>query len=130
MAPNQNKGRNRHFHQNKNAKNNTSGNAGISIDSPKVKELKFHMHDLAQRKVSESFGKIKESIILKIQGTFENPRETAKSLTKNAKSTFPEPNFPELDNNPDAAQREANNSNKKFKWKYEWEANLKSKREI
>ena len=70
------------------------------------------MHDLAQRKVSESFGKIKESIILKTQGTFENPREIAKSLKKNAKSTFPEPNSPELNNNPDAAQREANNSNK------------------
>ena len=49
------------------------GNGGAENNTAvtkKVKELKFYLHDSAARKASESFGKIKESIILKIHKTF------------------------------------------------------------
>ena len=50
--------------------------------------MKFYMHDSAQRKSCESFGKIKEGIILKIQSTFESPVDVVKSLRDGAKKSF------------------------------------------
>ena len=53
-----------------------------------VREMKFHMHDSAQRKTSESFGKIKETIILKIQKTFDDPMDIAESIRNNLKKVY------------------------------------------
>ena len=46
---------------------NGKNNATSSKPKSTVREYKFHMHDTDARKSSESFGKIKEEIILKIQ---------------------------------------------------------------
>ena len=53
-----------------------------------VRELKFHLHDSAKRKHSESFGKIKEAIVLKIQKSFDDPIAIAESISGNAKKLF------------------------------------------
>ena len=49
------------------------------------------MHDLNQKKTSESFSKIKESIVLKIQKTFEKQRIIAESIRSGVEQTFSEP---------------------------------------
>ena len=51
------------------------------------------MHDSDQQKTSESFGRIKEAIVLKIQTTFENPMKVAESITSMKLSRFKEPEF-------------------------------------
>ena len=44
----------------------SSGAGTESVNKPKLKrELIFHMHDASQRKTSESFARIKESIVWK-----------------------------------------------------------------
>ena len=56
----------RRFRRNfKKSKSSDSSN-GQNDGKTKIKEYKFHMHDSAQRKASESFGKIRDAIILKI----------------------------------------------------------------
>ena len=75
-------------------KNNSSGTQNSNQNNkPKtvVQEMKFYMHDSAQRKSSESFGKIKEAIILKIQSTFESPVDIVKSLRDGTKKMFNKP---------------------------------------
>ena len=49
------------------------------------------MHDQAQRKTSESYNKIVDAIIIKIQKTFNEPREIAESIKKRTKKVFIEP---------------------------------------
>ena len=66
--------------------NATDGN--VSTPRAAVREMKFHMHDSAQRKTSESFGKIKEAIILKIQKTFKDSIDIAESIRNNVKKVF------------------------------------------
>ena len=55
---------------------------------PKIRELKFYLHDSAQRKTSESFNKIKEAIITKIQKTFEDSVDVVESLEKKLKKSM------------------------------------------
>ena len=50
--------------------------------------MRFHMHDSAQGKTSESFGKVKEAIILKIQKTFDDPIAVVQSIADNTKKIF------------------------------------------
>ena len=70
-------------------KNTTNGNQ--NNNPPKNRELKFYLHDLVGRKQSESFGKIKEAIILKIQKTFNDPIDLVTSLEPKTKKVYTEP---------------------------------------
>ena len=56
-----------------------------------VREYKFHMHDSNARKTSQSYSKIKEAIILKIQKTFDSPRDVASSLATGVKKVYDRP---------------------------------------
>ena len=49
------------------------------------------MHDSAQRRQSESYGKIKEAIIVKIQKTFNDSIDLVTSLETNTKKVYAEP---------------------------------------
>ena len=53
--------------------------------------MKFYLHDSAARKTSESFGKIKESIILKIQKSFEEHIFLTESIISRTKKVFNKP---------------------------------------
>ena len=76
---NKNKNRRRFTQKKKGSSNkntqNTSQNGNKNNNPPKARELKFYLHDSAGRKQSESFGKIKEAIINKIQRMFDHPLE-------------------------------------------------------
>ena len=76
--------------KNKNSTNSESNN-GQNGNKPKIWEHRFHIHDSAQRNTSESFGKIKEAIILKITKTFDTPLEVAESLKTGTRTVPPEP---------------------------------------
>ena len=97
MSENQSKNRNRRrFTQKKKGnsnKNTTNGNQnnGKNNNPPKTRELKFYLHDSVGRKQSESFGKIKEAIIIKIQKTFDDPIDLVTSLETNTKKVYSEP---------------------------------------
>ena len=54
------------------------------------------MHDSAQRKTSESFGKIKEAIILKINKTFDTALEIVESIRTGVKKAPDEPTLDRL----------------------------------
>ena len=49
------------------------------------------MHDSAARKTSESFGRIKESMILKIQMSFEDPIYLSESIISKKNKIFTKP---------------------------------------
>ena len=53
--------------------------------------MKFHMHDASQRKTSESFGRIKESIVSEIKIKFTNSNYAAISIENGVKNFFSEP---------------------------------------
>ena len=81
----------RKFRRNfKKTKSSDSSN-GQNDGKTKIKEHKFHMHDSAQRKTSESFGKIRDAIILKINKTFDTPLEVVESIRTGAKMIPNEP---------------------------------------
>ena len=64
---NQNRRRfNRKRGQNRNNNSSVPGNNSQNGNKPKSREYKFHMHDMLQWKMLESFNNIKESIILKV----------------------------------------------------------------
>ena len=88
----ENKNNNRRkFRRNfKKAKSSDSSN-GQNDSKSKTKEYKFHMHDSAQRKTSESFGKIREAIIMTINKTFDTPVEAVESIRTGAKMIPNEP---------------------------------------
>ena len=56
-----------------------------------VRELKFNLHDSVNRKFSESFGKIKEAIITRINLELDNTIEIADSLKMGTKIVFVKP---------------------------------------
>ena len=56
-----------------------------------VREMKFHLHDSASRKSSESFRKIKEAIVNRINLEFDNPIEIGESLKTGTKFVFEKP---------------------------------------
>ena len=96
MSGKENRNRNRRrFTQKKkgNSSNtaNTNQNNGKNNNPPKARELKFYMHDSAQRKQSESYGKIKEAIITKIQKTFDDSVDLVASLETKTKKIYTEP---------------------------------------
>ena len=56
-----------------------------------MREFKFCLHDSAQRKTSESYGKIKEAIITKIQKAFNDSVDLVTSLESKTKKVYSEP---------------------------------------
>ena len=101
MAPNASSGKPRYRgrrgnrKQNQNASNsssNSNSNTSNSSSQNKSKEYKFYMHDSNERRSAESFGKIKDSIILKIQKTFDSPRDIVKTLRDKTQIVITEPN--------------------------------------
>ena len=97
MTETQNKNRNRRrFTQRKRGSSNkNTQNGGQSNNKnnnpPKARELKFYLHDSVGRKQSESFGKIREAILIKIQKTFDSPVDLVSSLKSKAKKVYTEP---------------------------------------
>ena len=67
---------------------NKTGNTENNVVKPKVKEMKFYLHDSAARKTSELFGRIKESIILQIQNSFVDPIYLSESIIGKVKNGF------------------------------------------
>ena len=60
-----------------------------------MREYKFYLYDLAQRKTSESFNKIKEAIVTKIQKTFDDAVDVVSSIETETKKVYTEPSVPE-----------------------------------
>ena len=81
--------------------------------------MKFYMHDSAQRKSSESFGKIKEAIILKIQSTFESPVDIVKLLRDGVKRAFNKPTLSKS-TNTDPADKALEDVQFKEEWKIDY----------
>ena len=70
---------------------NSSGSQLKNNNKPKERELKFHLHDSTQRKTSESYNKIVEAIITKMQKTFDDLIDIVNSLETKTKKVFTEP---------------------------------------
>ena len=68
-----------------------NGDNNNVVAKAKVKGMEFYLHDSASRKTSESFGRIKEAIILKIQKSFEDPIYFSESIISKKKKTFTKP---------------------------------------
>ena len=85
----------RRFSQRKKGTSSTSSKTTSTTsknnNTPKIRELKFYLHDSAQRKTSESFNKIREAIIIKIQKIFEDSVDIVASLEAKAKKVYEEP---------------------------------------
>ena len=96
-----------------------SGSSGNEKPSKAVREYKFYLHDSAQRKSSESFGKIKESIIMKIQNTFVNPIAIAESLSLGVKKIYNKPVM-RRSNDANASIREDENTQFLEEWKLDF----------
>ena len=77
--------------------NKPSANGNVNGSSQKVqskqREYKFHMHDAQARKFSESFGKIENAILLKIQESFEDSEYIIESLKKKSKKVIEKPDY-------------------------------------
>ena len=102
MTEDQTRNRNkRRFTQRKRGTNTgTTSKAPSSTTSrnnnpSKVREYKFYLHDLAQRKISESFNKIKEAIITRIQKTFDDSVDVVASLESKTRKVYAEPDVPD-----------------------------------
>ena len=89
----------RRFSQRKKGSSSTSSSATCTTsknnNSPKIRELKFYLHDSANRKTSESFNKIREAIITKIEKTFADSVDVVASLEAKTKKVYDEPDMPE-----------------------------------
>ena len=73
------------------SKNTSNGTNNKSNNLAKNRELKFHLHDSAQRKTSESFNKIVEAIVTKIQKTFDDSVDLVTSIEQKTKKVYAEP---------------------------------------
>ena len=130
MAPNANSGKPRYRgrrgnrKQNSNASNSSSNSSSSTTNSSsksKTKEYKFHMHDSNERRSAESFGKIKEAIVLKIQKTFDSPRDIVKTLRDKRKIVIAEPNPADPTGNTDQERERSYQQNiRKWQEDYRW----------
>ena len=110
------------FYRNKrNSENATSNKPRLT------REMKFHMHDSQQRKSSESFHKIKESIVTKIKSTFENPAMIAESIRSMTLAVLSEPEL-KASTKVDAAEKALDNKMREMKWKIMFEIHMKDRR--
>ena len=76
-----------YFRSNNKSKNGNS-NASNANKLPTKREFKFYMHDSRQQKNAELFERIKGTIIMKIQESFEDPLYVTESLEKSVKKVF------------------------------------------
>ena len=67
------------------ANNSANGSSPDNSSKPKQRELKFYLHDSNQRKTSESYNKIVDTIITKIQRTFDDSLDIVSSIENKAK---------------------------------------------
>ena len=67
---------------------NENGETNNVVTTKKMKEMKFYLHNSTARKTSESFGRIKESIVLKIHESFEDPIYLSESIISECKKIF------------------------------------------
>ena len=112
--------RRRPFYRKKNNSSSSGkGNNGNAKPKAAVREYKFYMHGSAQRKTSESYGKIKEAIILKIQNTFENPIAVANSISPGVKKVYTKPNLGKSTNS-DADTKAVENAKFLEEWKIDF----------
>ena len=74
---------------NKPKSNGVENGSGQKV--PAKREYKFHMHDAQARRSSESYEKIKNAIILKIQESFEDSKYVVESLKKKTKKVIAAP---------------------------------------
>ena len=102
MTEGQTKNKNRRRFTQRRRGTNTSTNSKTSSSTnsknnnpPKIREYKFYLHDSAQRKTSESFNKIKEAIITKIQKMFDDSVGVVASLESKTKKVYAEPDVPD-----------------------------------
>ena len=87
-----NRSRRNFRYRNSNNKPSNSGKGNnVSGTTSYKKEMKFYLHDLDSRKRSESFNRIKQHIILKIQETFSNSLDITESIESNTEKTFTSP---------------------------------------
>ena len=126
QSQNQNKGnqsRSKFYKKKGTGQNHNSQNYQSNSNNNKLKiqEYKFYLHDAAQRKMSKSFNKIKEAIILKIQKTFNEPREVAESIKKNAKKVLAEPGLDGPANTVTHEERQRADQQAFAKWKVKYE---------
>ena len=83
---------------------------------PKQRELIFHLHDSTLRKTSESFNKIREAIIIKIEKTFEDSLDIVNSIETNTKKTFNEPQTSEAATNGTTEEKARKDCLSEKKW--------------
>ena len=90
-------------------------------NEPKIREFKFYLHDSAQRKSSESYNKIVDNIIIKIQKTFDQPIEIADSIKNKAKKVFTEPELadPVTDGSAEVQKRKDEMNMRKWSIQFE-----------
>ena len=111
------RGRRRGNNKPKTTNNSASSNTTVRKD----KECKFYLHNSNERCSAESFNKIKDAIIVKIQKTFDSPRETIKILRDKAKQTFVEPQVAQpTGNSQQEIDRDYQHMTRKWKEDYRW----------
>ena len=82
----------RRFNRKKNSSQKSNGTSQASTaNKSKTREYKFYLHDSAGRKTSESYNKILEAIILRIEKTFEQPIDVSDSIRAKTKKVYDEP---------------------------------------
>ena len=102
---------------NGNKSNSNSGNNQPKNNSkPKQRELIFHLHDSTLRKTSESFNKIREAIIIKIEKTFEDSLDIVNSIETKTKKTFSEPQAAEAATTGTAKEKARKDRLSEKKW--------------
>ena len=93
------------------------------------------MHDAFQRKTSESFVRIKESIVLEIKINFDNSHHAATSIENGVRKFSPEPTLQEstVDPSVNAANARMNalqNRQYEMKWRKEYDLYLDNTKEF
>ena len=99
------------------------------------RELIFHMHDASQRKTSESFARIKESIVSEIEINFENSNHVAASIEDGNRKVFSEPTLQESTVDPtvnavNARLHALQNRQQEMKWGKEYDLYLDNIKEF
>ena len=126
------KSQQRNWHFRGKGRSNTSSSQNSNNNSTtnsKTKEYKFHLHDSQSRKNAESFAKIKEAIILKVQKTFNSPKEITKCLRDKAVPRFEEPQPDEITGDT-AEKKELNRERVNMKYKEEFRWHMRKKEEF
>ena len=80
------------------------------------------MHDAQARKFSESFEKIKNAILLKIQESFEDSEYIIESLKKKSKKVIEKPDYKKYTSSlTDADEKAAENESLRAAWKIDFQ---------